>query len=680
MNTFKHKVSDVLVIVRELWFMVLLQLLAIVAFVFVPQGQEMINAIMDDFGQTALFFHKFLALLLSQVALLFWAIQTGFGARVLLLFSDISFYPGKPIGTSQEDVLLFEEQVDQRVKRRKRFANQIPIWLTVVPSVIMLLAYLRSFITYSQDGNLVVGFIICVALTLITGWFSFIAIKYWLDNKVIQWHKEHEGQQKAFNSLKQINSLAEVGLVRKAFLIMICLAVGILVFYCIAGIRFYQFVGALHLITMGFGVWVAIAWWVDYLDKRETWFVKPALFGFICLVSYFNQDHPARLRQDACSKPNQSITDRFDSWFVNSNFDTSKQVPVFFVSAEGGASRSAFWTAQVLSHLTDTSKKFGEHIFSFSSVSGGTLGVNLYNCLYKETEPAKSKNTFAKRTSDFFSEDFLAPETGRMVFGELFNLLSFYMIPMFDRAGALEIAWENSWHDHINADENPMASSFNDVNKDGKVVLINSTEVETGKRAVFSNVKIDHYFNDVVNMQERIGVNVNYSTAILFSARFPYLSPAAKIQPPDTPKDKRRHFVDGGYFENMGNLTTMEVIAAVKKHSKWGKKITPVILLITNDDTTSKVKPLLFGNELLEPPFTMLSVRSGHTAHVLTQTKQFITANEIGGELIRFNMPLNENIVPMNWFISEKAKARVMQLFEQPHYYQEMNKVINLLE
>ncbi|MCU0421984.1 MAG: patatin-like phospholipase family protein [Bacteroidia bacterium] len=597
MNTIKAKISDVLTIAKALWFMIVLQLLAALAFIIVPQGQDMINAIMDDLFKSNVSFlsSRFLALILSQVGLLFWSMQTSFGARILLLFSDFSFYA--PTGTPG---------VQDKINRRKRIAELFPLILSVVPAIIMVIAYTKAYFYY--DSAMLSAYLVCLIVSILMGVGSYIFIRTIVFSKIQQSLVSNQLQLKAYESLTPITKLTEVGVVKKVFYFMLGFAVFVLVLYCALGIRYYQFVGALHLITTGFGVWVAIAWWVDYMDKRYSSFLKTGLFIVMCMVSYFNHDHPVRILEGSYVAPTQNVVERFDQWYANQRFNQNDTVPVFFVSAEGGASRSGFWTSQVLAHLHDTLPDFDKHIFSFSSVSGGTLGVNFYNCLTELDKEHDSLDKYEQLTKDFYSADLLAPTTGTMVFGELFNLFSFNMIKGFDRAGVLERTWEKSWNENVNESNNLMSKPFNEVTSKGKVVLINSTEVETGKRAILSNIKVDSNFNDVVNLQYLLNTNVRYSTAILFSARFPYLSPAASVQFDLTNTSSRRHFVDGGYFENMGNITTMEVINAIKQFSKYRNLIKPVILLITNDDTTNNVEPLRFGNELLEAPSTMLSV------------------------------------------------------------------------
>ncbi len=205
--------------------------------------------------------------------------------------------------------------------------------------------------------------------------------------------------------------------------------------------------------------------------------------------------------------------------------------------------------------------------------------------------------------------------------------------------------------------------------------------MESGKRALLSNVKIDSCFADVVSLQDRLAAHVNYSTAILFSARFPFFSPAAAVQK-DESVLSRRHYVDGGYVENMGNITTMEIVSAVVDHcKKTGKKIKPVVVLISNDEPANKPKePVRFANEGLEPVVAFMNVRTGHTDLAHRQLINFIYSPAIRGEVIQFNMGLDGRTVPMNWFISENAKKAVKGLFDSADFKKSYGKLKEELE
>ncbi|QBR70162.1 hypothetical protein CU048_01445 [Beijerinckiaceae bacterium] len=118
------------------------------------------------------------------------------------------------------------------------------------------------------------------------------------------------------------------------------------------------------------------------------------------------------------------------------------------------------------------------------------------------------------------------------------------------------------------------------------------------------------------------------STAALTSARFPIISPAGAFDVMDQPKFGDR-LVDGGYFENSGDSTALDVAQALMAHS-----IQPVLLTIANDPekpikdvviprrpavtpylelSTNDFAARVFG--VLKAPFeTLLHTRDGHGA------------------------------------------------------------------
>ena len=139
---------------------------------------------------------------------------------------------------------------------------------------------------------------------------------------------------------------------------------------------------------------------------------------------------------------------------------------------------------------------------------------------------------------------------------------------------------------------------------DGMPILcINTTRVQDGNPGVVSSIQLDpKLFDrrvDVVNLL-RPDTSLRLSTAAILGARFPYMSPAGRI---DQPTHKRgsaadrkdstisHFFVDGGYFDNSGAGIVQEMIRAIIKVSDTTrdallrqrmKKIKIVVLHITN--------------------------------------------------------------------------------------------------
>jgi hypothetical protein len=79
--------------------------------------------------------------------------------------------------------------------------------------------------------------------------------------------------------------------------------------------------------------------------------------------------------------------------------------------------------------------------------------------------------------------------------------------------------------------------------------------------------------------RRRPTVDVPLSTAAHMSARFTYVSPAGRFAPDGT------HVVDGGYFENSGATTALDILRQVKNelHQNAELRIIPQIIMISNN-------------------------------------------------------------------------------------------------
>ena len=74
--------------------------------------------------------------------------------------------------------------------------------------------------------------------------------------------------------------------------------------------------------------------------------------------------------------------------------DSIKKFPIFFVMANGGASRSGYWTASVLSKLEDETRgDFSKNLFCLSGASGGSIGNGTFFSLLRGKESLHRFNT-----------------------------------------------------------------------------------------------------------------------------------------------------------------------------------------------------------------------------------------------------------------------------------------------
>jgi hypothetical protein len=107
----------------------------------------------------------------------------------------------------------------------------------------------------------------------------------------------------------------------------------------------------------------------------------------------------------------------------------------------------------------------------------------------------------------------------------------------------------------------------------------------------------------------RDGPDIRLSTAALMSARFPILSPAGVIRVTDRAGFGDR-VVDGGYFENAGFTTALDVANALKAEG-----ITPSVLWIGNEPITPPGQLIYPPRAAVSPPVT--SDDDGYRARVL---------------------------------------------------------------
>jgi hypothetical protein len=136
------------------------------------------------------------------------------------------------------------------------------------------------------------------------------------------------------------------------------------------------------------------------------------------------------------------------------------------------------------------------------------------------------------------------------------------------------------------------------------ILLLNATHEETGKRIITGHVLIERdVFIDSLDALHVLGKDVRASTAAHNSARFSYISPAGDLG------DKHGSVIDGGYFENYGALSALELARAARlelKDKKPGVKL--VILMISSDPGLQQAHALVRIKEAKDGGKCLVSV------------------------------------------------------------------------
>ncbi|RNL51821.1 patatin-like phospholipase family protein [Pedobacter jejuensis] len=434
------------------------------------------------------------------------------------------------------------------------------------------------------------------------------------------------------------------------------------------GSSFFGHMGAPALICIAFacysGIYSALLF-VDYALLRKSFFqVRWLLIILLVVSSVVNKDHPVDMDAVA-NAPRNTLTNQFETWFadyrkkMNSKHPGIERYPVVFICAEGGALRTGAYTSMFLTNLqNDLNNKgidFKKSIFSMSGVSGGALGLAYYNAkaFGDDQKNAKAGGDISKAVS-FYKYDCLSPIIGKMLFGDFVNLFIPWHIKNFDRAIALEKSWKKAYAKTLqNGERNLFSEPFIDGKLDTlkPVLIINTTEIESGYQCWVSNIQPQGIFyqqkRDI--LQQKVN-RISYSTAINFSTRFPLFSPAAEV---DT-LGGRLHYLDGGYVENTGAGSTIELLNLLEKQVADFNKVLPVVIYLRfSDNDNTQAKNIHIGNELVEIVSGIYNTRVGRSFTAIAMLNKFV--NDHNGIIIDEPLTKNERAVPMNWVLSDQS-------------------------
>ncbi|MEO1331252.1 MAG: hypothetical protein AAFW46_16500 [Pseudomonadota bacterium] len=375
-----------------------------------------------------------------------------------------------------------------------------------------------------------------------------------------------------------------------------------------------------------------------------------------------------------------SISTAFDAWLAarptrDAYVEAGKQYPVYVVAAQGGGLYAAHQSATFLARLQDACPSFADHVFAISGVSGGSVGATVFTALAKAAdererngvspalgdddagpdrpddvdlaacvEQAADHDQIEPKVKAIFERDFLTPLLSATLFGDFTARFSPEPIPQLSRALALEQAFEAAWRDvEPEAPELIETGLLNYWRPDGSapVLLLNSTEVDTGLRVVISPIQDLgaglRSYAEVAKPDEFGQVpDLRLSTAMVLSARFPYITPAGSLDVVQQLADggvtvRKARLVDGAYFENSGIDTATDVLEnlrqvlrerrrAISRARQRGEAIPndaaidADIRLIVFDLTSSNAEePSYALSELLTPIQAILNARTSRS-------------------------------------------------------------------
>lgn len=411
-------------------------------------------------------------------------------------------------------------------------------------------------------------------------------------------------------------------------------------------------------------------------------FILILLFG-----NFFNEPHNVTLinsTESSVFTKRPGFREYFNNWVKQRKDSIEKgEYPVYFTLADGGASRSGYWTAATLGTLEDTTGgKFSEHLFCLSGASGGSVGNGTFLALLKLRDSIRSRNsTFTLEANKYLKSDFLSYTLARMLGPDIVRPM-FGGLPVNDRAAALEYALENGedesallyrefrkpFSDYLPTDRNKLP-----------IICINVTRVQDGNPSVISNIKLDEsVFGKRVDILKTLPPqkDMKLSTAVILGARFPYVSPAGRID--------NSYYVDGGYFDNSGAGIVQEMILDIQRIIKDSLAINPnhyfrnLSLCVIHSqngypgNNLKKIQPIM--NDLAAPLLTLVGAYGTQTSVNDWRLIKYMEDIHLGKKDTGY-YPMNlykdaakGDEFPMNWAISNYyIKKMNLQLIRDGH-------------
>ncbi|HEX6889532.1 MAG TPA: hypothetical protein VF141_02525 [Chryseolinea sp.] len=414
------------------------------------------------------------------------------------------------------------------------------------------------------------------------------------------------------------------------------------------------------------------------------------LFVWALLLGSANEPYAVRItetKKPGFYEQRPSVDGYFKNWIkypgrraaIEEYLKDSCKFPVYLVIADGGASRSGYWVSSVLSALEDGSQrddKFSNHLFCLAGASGGSVG----NATFYSMLAMHRQDSFLIQSKALLGQDFLSPVIFRWLGSDVIKHL-FPWAPFDDRAAALERAMENFEREKLHSSQfSKLYSEVVDTTGKLPLLFINVTQVQQGQPSVISPVRLEGFSErlDVLDRvrrqhQDTTRGDLNFSTAVVMGARFPYVSPGGGIG--------NEFFADGGYFDNTGAGIVHEMMQHLRMTTYEDSLVRKLIsnldfrlIYLSNAARSTEEAPLSrLTNDLATPLLTVLGTYGSQTVISNQRLVNFIN-NPDSTKFTEFNLFLDTDTLdyPMNWVISDfnlrRMDVRLDSLKKDPKF------------
>ena len=436
-----------------------------------------------------------------------------------------------------------------------------------------------------------------------------------------------------------------------------------------------------------------------------------SLYVFVLVPALFHV-HTVRL-VDGSAIGRKPLDRLFTEWRDACAPKTGPVQPII-VAVSGGATRAGLWGAAVIDRVLQAQQENGPALFAVSSVSGGSLGVaGVMTLLSLESLPCRAAGVSALRPTGNATVPLAGDALGPLLGGWLLNDIPRSTFDPFaalvrwttgrrpnggDSAEAIERAFEDLWSQVRRKPEASAAAEWDQpflslfytdrsgsYRKGMPLWFANGTDATTGNRVITTPIAAPEGradpspwpFRGARDFHVLMGGDVPVSTAINNTARFPYLEPFGEML--SHMQKRAGSLVDGGYFENEGLQTALDLAEWLGTQSTQDRPVLPIIVQATGDGEAdiTRAEVMTCDNasdgafipdnknsamQILAPLFGLYHVRGGHSAVLLRQMHdQFCSPRP---RFVHFYLPAYQGLsVPLNWVLSDQTARFIWTAF-----------------
>lgn len=264
------------------------------------------------------------------------------------------------------------------------------------------------------------------------------------------------------------------------------------------------------------------------------------------------------------------------------NIPRGEKENFFFVGSYGGGLKANLWNLLLFNELDRyTDNGFRKNTLVMSGVSGGAVGIANYASLIREID------NYQDRKQAIYNIG-----TSNVLSNELVYLMGADWIREYlpfshnGRDRSYKSMQNHAFHTGMGDRYNQISYSdywrqiYAKEQGEFPVLLMNTTST-TGRQGVASTVDLWSNTFPAANIITDFGsdcanCDLTFFGAVSTTNRFPLFSPSAEIP-------GKGNYVDGGYFENSGMLSTLELYETLAKQGGvYSDKIQPVFVNIIN--------------------------------------------------------------------------------------------------